>query len=376
MQPRRVVVLRGTAANPWDLRAWEDLGPDWDVRVVVPPNNDFDTSGVGIRRVGVRTAGGRLGDAGLPGRLALKAIGERYIGLDAALAGADIVHAAELGTWYAAQAAARRARHGYRLALTVWETLPFGDTYRNVRTRPYRRRVLGATDLFLPVTERARTALLLEGAPAGRIRVCPPGIDIDRFAAARTARPPAGGGHLVLSIGRLVWEKGHQDLLRAIALLATRGRRDVRVLIVGTGPEEARLRGVARDLGIADRVELRGWVPHSELTDVYAAASCFVLGSMPVWSWEEQFGMVLAEAMAAHVPVVAAASGAIPEVLGGSGTLFNPGDWVGLADALEQGPLAGEPGARRVPDPALLESYSTTAAAARLRAAYGELTAA
>ena len=373
MQPRRVVVLRGTAANPWDLRPWEELGPDWDVRVVVPPDNEFDTSGVPLTQVRVRTTGGWLTRAGVPGRLALKAVGERYLGLRPALEGADVVHAAELGTWYAAQAAALRPRLGFRLALTVWETLPFADAYRNIRTRPYRRRVLDATDLFLPVTERARAALELEGAPPGRQRVCPPGIDVDRFAEARTARPPSDGAHLVLSIGRLVWEKGHQDVLRAVALLRSRGREDTRVLIVGTGPEERRLRAVAQDLGLEDRVELRGWVPHDELVSVYSAASCLVLGSIPVWSWEEQFGMVLVEAMAAHVPVVAAGSGAIPEVVGESGTLFRPGDWVGLADALAKGPLDGPPGARRKPDALRLERFSARAAAARLRAVYEEL---
>ena len=376
MQPRRVVVLRGTAANPWDLRPWEDLGPDWDVRVVVPPNNDFDTTGVRLERIGVRTAGGAIQRTGAPGRIALKVVGERYLGLRRALEGADIVHAAELGTWYAAQAAALRGRLGFRLALTVWETLPFANAYRNVRTRPYRRRVLAGTDLFLPVTERARAALELEGVPRDRQRVCPPGIDVERFAAARTPRPPSGGGHLVLSIGRLVWEKGHQDVLRAVALLRRRGRDDVRVLIVGTGPEEKRLRAVARDFGLEDHVELRGWVPHEQLASVYAAASCLVLGSIPVWSWEEQFGMVLVEAMAAHVPVLATTSGAIPEVVGESGTLFAPGDWVGLADALEAGPLAGAPGTRRAPDPARLERFSAPAAAARLRAVYEELASA
>ena len=177
----------------------------------------------------------------------------------------------------------------------------------------------------------------------------------------------------MLSIGRLVCEKGHQDLLSALALLRSRGRDDVRALIVGVGPEEKRLRAVAADLGLADRVEFRGWVPNDELAAVYASASCLVLASLPTPFWEEQFGMVLAEAMAAHVPVVAAASGAIPEVVGESGTLFGAGDFVGLADALSSGPLAGSPGARRAPEPSRLERFSAPAAAARLRAAYDEL---
>jgi glycosyltransferase involved in cell wall biosynthesis len=375
-RPRRVVVLRGTAANPWDLRPWEELGEAYDVSVLVPDNNQYDVGALrNVRAVAVRTVGGRLRAGGAPGRIATRGIGERYLGLEPLLRGADLVHAAELGYWFSWQAARLKAALGFRLALTVWETLPFADAYRNVRTRRYRRDVLAATDRFLATTERARDALLLEGAAAERIAVAPPGIDVERFGAARTPTPCVDGRHLVLSIGRLVWEKGHQDLLRAVALLRARGRDDARVLIVGIGPEEQRLRGVVRDLGLDEIVELRGWVPYDELPRVYAQASCLVLGSLPTPFWEEQFGMVLAEAMAAHVPIVAAASGAIPEVVGESGTLFAPGDWFGLADALADGPLAGALMQRRAPEPERLARYSSAAAAARLRAAYDELLA-
>jgi len=367
------VVLRGTAVNPWDLRPFADLGAGYDVSVLTPPNNLYDTGSLGIRRVPVRTVGGRL-PRGRAGALATRAVGERYLGLADALRGADVVHAAELGSWFSAQAARQRAALGFELVLTVWETLPFAGAYRNLRTRPYRAATLAAANRFLATTERAREALLLEGAPAERIEVAPPGIDVERFAAARTPQPPPGGERLVLSIGRLVWEKGHQDLLRAVALLRRGGRDDVRVLIVGVGPEERRLRGVVRDFGLEDVVELRGWVPYEDLPLVYARASCLVLASLPTPFWEEQFGMVLAEAMAAHTPIVASDSGAIPEVVGASGTLFAAGDWLALARVLADGPLADAPAARRAPEPERLERYSAAAAAERLRRAYDALT--
>ncbi len=175
---------------------------------------------------------------------------------------------------------------------------------------------------------------------------------------------------MLLSIGRLVWEKGHQDLLRAMALLRRRDAPESRALIVGRGPEERRLRAVARDLGLEDAVEFRGFVEHDGIPSLLAGASCLVLASLPTRYWEEQFGMVLAEAMAAGLPIVAAESGAIPEVLDGYGALFAPGDWVGLADALERGPLSAAAGTRASADPALVQSYSNTAAAQRLREAY------
>jgi glycosyltransferase involved in cell wall biosynthesis len=368
----QVVVLRGTAANPWELRAWEPLLDEFAVDVVIPENNQYDVTGVRLGQRPARTAGSVL-PGGRPGALALKAVGERYLRPAELLAGADIVHAAELGYWFTAQAARLRRRLGFQLVVTVWETLPFADAYRNVRTRPYRRRVLEAADLFLATTERARDALLLEGAAPGRIEIAPPGIDIERFGTARTAAPPADGTHLVLSIGRLVWEKGHQDLLRAVALLRARGRHDVRVLIVGVGPEEARLRAVADDLGLRDAVEFRGWVPYDELPAVYASASALVLASLPTPFWEEQFGMVLAEAMAAHLPIVAADSGAIPEVLAGTGRLVPSGDWVGLANTLAAGPLAGPPGTRQAPVAGQLTRFGIPAAAERLRSAYRRL---
>jgi glycosyltransferase involved in cell wall biosynthesis len=369
---RRVVVLRGRQANPWDLRPWEELGDDYRVEALVPEGNQYDTSLLKLDRVAVETVSDRM-PIGRIGALATRAIGERYLALEKHLAGADIVHAAELGYWFSWQAARLREKLGFKLVLTVWETLPFLDAYRNVRTRRYRRDVLAATDLFMATTERARAALLLEGAPPERVIVSAPGIDLERFAAARDARPPEGGGHLLLSAGRLVWEKGHQDVLRALAELRRSGRDDVRAVVVGQGPEEKRLRRYASDLGVEDAVRFAGGVPYDEMAAYYAQASCLVLASIPIPYWEEQFGMVLAEAMAAHLPIVASASGAIPEVVGGSGTLFSPGDWRGLADVLEAGPLAGPPAARRAPEAERLERFSSAAAAARLAAAYDAL---
>jgi glycosyltransferase involved in cell wall biosynthesis len=363
-----VTLLRGHNVNPWELGSWRLLGPQFRVRVLVPENSRYETD-VGLERVRVVTLGERLRVRAL-GRLLTHGAGDRYLGLERALAGSDIVHAAELGFWFSKQAAALRGRLRFKLVLTVWETLPLRDSYRSVVARRYRRQVLDATDLFLPVTERARQALLLEGAAADRIEVCPPGIDVDRFAVAREAR--VADGHTILSIGRLVWEKGHQDLLRALALLRREGVA-ARAAIVGVGPEERRLRAYARELGLGHLVQFVGAVPYRDLPSIYAGASCLVLGSIPRWYWEEQFGMVLAEAMAAHVPIVASTCGAIPEVVGGDARLFAPGDWVGLARALADGPLAQPPGTRVAPAAERIDSYSSVRAADRLRLAYERL---
>jgi glycosyltransferase involved in cell wall biosynthesis len=363
MRRPRVLVLRGHSANPWELRAWELLADRYEVAVAVTGSNAHDLAGLALPVVPVRALRDRL-PRGRFGELATLALGDRYHGLEQALHGADVVHSAELGVWFAAQPAALKERLGFRLVLTVWETIPFLDAFRGFRGRSQRRVALERADLFLAATERARRCLLLEGAPDERIVVSPPGIDVGRFRGA--ASPEPGGSHLVVSPGRLVWEKGHYDVLRALALLGGSHR----LLVVGAGPERDRLLRYAAELGLAGRVEIRA-VPYGEMPAVFARASCVVLASLPVPLWEEQFGMVLAEALAAGVPIVASDSGAIPEVLAGSGAaLFRAGDWPELARLLAEGPLAHPPGERVAYPEALVRRYSNEAAAERLAAAY------
>ena len=362
----RVVLLRGHQVNPWDLRPWEELTDRFDVVCLVPASNVYDTEPLRLPKIRVRALSDLVPHGGLR-RVAARSPVNRYLGLREHLADADIVHAAEIFPWWSLQAATEKPRRGYRLVLTVWETIPFFEAFRNVFSRPYRRRILGQADLFLAATERAREALLLEGVAADRITVSPPGIDLERFGAGGGAAKASE--HVILSVARLVWEKGHQDLLRALAALHNRGTV-ARALIVGSGPEEARLRSYARELGIAEAVQFRRHVPHDELPAVFGGASCLVLASLPTPAWEEQFGMVLVEAMAAGIPIVASTCGAIPEVAGPSASYFAPGDWLGLARLLAEGPLARPPGVR-VDHPAeRLRLFSSTEAAVRLTGAY------
>jgi len=364
----RVLVVRGHQANPWELGPWERLPERFDVEYLTTGRGRFDTSGVALAARPARALRDLL-PAGRLGEMAVRVPGDRYLAPRSAFSGADIVHAQELGYWYAMQAARLKQRLGYKLVLTVWETLPFRDTYRNARTRPYRRRTLAAADLFLATTERAAAALRLEGADPARIRVSPPGIDLDRFGGG--ADHGAASEPVVLSPGRLVWEKGHQDAIRALAALRTGTVEGTvpRLVIVGRGPEERRLRAYADDLGVADRVQILPFVAYAEMPALYASASCLVLASLPTMYWEEQFGMVLAEAMAAGLPILASSSGAIPEVAGPQASYFAPGDWLGLAGLLAT--LA--PGRRVAYEPERVERFSAPAAAERLARAYDEL---
>ena len=385
----RVLIVRGHLVTPWELRPWLELPDRFEVRTLLTDSNGYSPSPeLTYERVGSlrdRLPRGPLGE------LATRLIADRYRDADDAFAWADVVHGEELGFWFAADAARRRPGAGFRLVQTVWETLPLLATYRNRLPRRFRETVLAQTDLFLAATERAALALRLEGVAADRIVVAPPGIDTARFARQPA---PAASEHVLLSPGRLVWEKGHQDVLRALALLhrglVTGPGGAVlrpRLAVVGSGPEAGRLRAYADELGVGDAVTI-GAVAYDEMPAQFAQASALVLMTqgnangalhpfdVPRAFWEEQFGMVYAEAMAAGLDIVTTTSGAVPEVLAGTdATLVAPGDWVGLAHVLAGGPLARPPG-RRVAYPAqIVERYSTSAAAQRLAAAYDALPA-
>ena len=119
----RVVVLRGHLVNPWELRPWALLPERFEVTALVTGSNAFDTSDVPLRQLRVRALRdllpkGRLGD------LAMGVSGDRYLGVDEHVAGADVVHAAELSFWFAAEAARLKQEHSFKLVLTVWETIP------------------------------------------------------------------------------------------------------------------------------------------------------------------------------------------------------------------------------------------------------------
>jgi hypothetical protein len=114
----RVVLLRGAAVSPWDLRPHELLGDPYEVSVLVPRRNLYPTGALAVEQVTAPTLSDRL-PAGRLGALATRALGERHLDLRQKLEGADIVHVAELGNWYSAHAAALKDALGFRLVVTA-----------------------------------------------------------------------------------------------------------------------------------------------------------------------------------------------------------------------------------------------------------------
>jgi glycosyltransferase involved in cell wall biosynthesis len=164
------------------------------------------------------------------------------------------------------------------------------------------------------------------------------GVDEARFHPPAPARGP---GPLAIGYaGRLVWAKGVDLLLAAVAGLAPPWRLDV----VGDGPERARLLAQAQALGLGERVTFTPWLPSAEMPDFLRRLDLLVLPSRSTASWVEQFGRVLIEAMASGVVCLGSDSGEIPHVLGAAGWVFPENDALALRAQIEC--LAGAPAAR------------------------------
>ena len=123
-------------------------------------------------------------------------------------------------------------------------------------------------------------------------------------------------------VGRLVEQKGLMDLVEAAAEL----REGYTLTLVGAGPMRAALEARAADLGMADKLEIRGGVPSAEMPGIYNCMDALVLPSRTRPNWKEQFGRALVEAMACEVPVIGSDSGEIPHVIGDAGLVFPEGD--------------------------------------------------
>jgi D-inositol-3-phosphate glycosyltransferase len=298
----------------------------------------------------------------------------------------DVVHA---HFWMSGRAALAAARpRGIPVAQTfhalgavkhrhqgVDDTSPPG---RVAAERDLARRV----DAVVATCRDERAELVGLGADPARIEVVPCGIDPAVFAPCGPAegRPASPGDRRlrIVAVGRLVPRKGIDDAIRALA-----GVPGAELVVVGgppagalgTDPEAARLRGVARTAGVADRVVLRGRLGHGEVARVLRSADIALAAP-----WYEPFGIVPLEAMACGLPVVGTAVGGLLDTVvdGVTGLLVPPRDPAALAAALRT--LASDPGRRqrmgRAGAHRARARYDWATVAARTLAVYEQLVAA
>jgi glycosyltransferase involved in cell wall biosynthesis len=131
-------------------------------------------------------------------------------------------------------------------------------------------------------------------------------------------------------VGRFVESKGIDTLIEALSLLP----EDCRLLLVSTTRLTQQFKSLAEKYGVSKRIKVIEGKPHQELPKYLKEMDVLVLPSKTTPTWKEQFGRVLIEAMACKVPVIGSSSGAIPEVIGKAGLIFEEKNAKDLAEKI------------------------------------------
>lgn len=191
-------------------------------------------------------------------------------------------------------------------------------------------------DLFLANSMYTYNRLVSAGAPERRVAHHPLGIDVEsvpfKWGAEAAETTETADTVQVITVARLVELKGIDSSIKAIGRLTDRVDAEIEYHIVGDGEERTALEELTDDLGLSDTVTFHGHMNRNEVIRMLVDADLFVLPSL-----EEAFGMVLLEAQAVGLPIVATEVGGIPEVVREDETaiLVPPDDEEALADGVE-----------------------------------------
>lgn len=191
------------------------------------------------------------------------------------------------------------------------------------------RMALKRFNALAAVSDAVAQRLLDSGVPARKIKTIANGIDVEPFERAQPLPAPTFDRDKVVGmVARLDLQKGFEYLLRAVRELCG-VFRELKVVIVGEGPDRKAIEDMIRQYGLQSTVILAG--KQSDMPGVYAATDIFVLPSL-----NEGLPMTILEAMAASKPVIATKVGAIPTLIrnGETGLLVEARDTDGLRNAI------------------------------------------
>lgn len=343
----RIAIVRGPSLNPWEMQNYLPLAKKHQLLLIGSKKPVYEISDIDLPIVKLSCWGQVLGfvPSGIKALYHLFGDPQGLVGLEEKITGFEIAHTAELFSYYTHQAiVAKKKGKVKKVVATVSENIPFNQEWYP-RQRALKEFALANLDHILAISPLSKKAVVIEGYPEERTSVVPHGLDLSKFKKRRRDQKLAKSfgieekDFVILSVGRLVWEKGFEDfLLAAGSLVKDKDLKDreLKFLIVGSGPEKKHFIKLTERLGLKRKVVFKDYLPYEKMAQVYRLAEIFILASKPTPTWQEQFGMVLVEAMASGLPIVATRSGAIPEVVGKAGILVNPGNSQELADAIDR----------------------------------------
>ena len=333
----RVVLAFGSACSVWILPNYEPLRSDFDPCIL-----SADSYGRGDSLLRVSTTRQKV-DRQIPSLMA-KVVSfcldrywptwDRILGIDKHLSGAMIVHTVELTSGVSLQVARRKQHYGYKHVVTVWENIARRMGNNPIAERA-KRAVMKSADQYVAVSERARTALLLEGVSEERITVIGPGIALPESVE----RPPSDPKRFrMLFVGKKARSKGVEDLLYALWLLKQDKELsgvDVHLTFLGITPSQGPYAQTIERYGLANVLTEIPFVPYHEVLRHYREADALVVPSRTTPLWQEQWGMVFMEAMSQGLPIVTTHSGSISEVAGDAALYARPNDHHSLYTCLK-----------------------------------------
>jgi len=174
----------------------------------------------------------------------------------------------------------------YKLLIRPWHLLPF-------------RNADAITAISRDLKKRA-----LENGVKVPIKIIPNAVDLEVFKPKE--KTVLSGKKIILTVSRLVKKNGVDDLIKAGQYLDF----DFKILIVGVGPDESKLKKLTKKLNLENKVEFLGQIEYSNLPDYYHRADVFVRPSL-----SEGLGNVFLEAMACGIPIIGTPVGGIPDFL-------------------------------------------------------------
>lgn len=206
-------------------------------------------------------------------------------------------------------------------------------------TRALETWALKRADAVTTICEGLRRDIVARGIAADKVTVIPNAVDIDKFSVGGSAdlalKEKLGlqGARLIGFIGSFYAYEGLDILLRAVPALSAR-IPDLRVLLVGGGPQDAQLRQLAKDLKIEDKVVFTGRVPHDEVQTYYDLLDVLVYPRLSMRLTDLVTPLKPLEAMAQGRILAASDVGGHLELIedGKTGVLFKADDPVSLAD--------------------------------------------
>jgi len=210
-----------------------------------------------------------------------------------------------------------------------------GDEISQTDKRRYQPRVRNLiyrnADAIIAANQFAYERLVRIGIPEARIHKLTPGVDLEDFHPGPRnpeliERYGLAGKKVLLTVARLVPRKGHRIVLQSLPKIL-RETPNLKYLVVGEGPEKARLEEMVRELGLSDVVTFVGDVVHGQIREFYNLCDAFIMvNRVDAGGDVESFGMVFTEANAMGKPVVGGRSGGTVEAVleGETGFLVDP----------------------------------------------------